>query len=156
MSTLHEQEEHDGSADATDDRRPLRGEATARPWDQGNGGPQAQHIESGRELTLPPTYIDHEKRIVMTNQFAATPSISTLDPWRDMTVQVTFRTVDPIHSTEVVIDPYPTDDGCLLQLLDATITRLRAYREALLEAEEEDREPLPASARPVPWYAWGR
>lgn len=156
MSTQHEQEEHDGSADAAGDRRSRCGAATARPWDQGNGGPQAQHTEGGRELTLPPICIDHEKEIVMTNHSAVTPSISTLDPWRDMTVQIMFRTVDPIHSTEVVVDPYPTDDGCLLQLLDATITRLRAYREALLEAEEEDREPLPASARPVPWYAWGR
>ncbi len=153
MSAQHEQEEHNGPTDAAGHCRSRYGAATAR---QGNRGPQAQHIEDGRELSLPPTSIDYEKRIVMTIQNAATPSISTLDPWRDMTVHVTFRTVDPINSTEIVVDPYPSDDGCLLQLLDVTITRLRAYREALIEAEEEDREPLPASARPVPRHAWGR
>jgi len=91
----------------------------------------------------------------MTIQTAATPSISPLDPWRDITVHVTFKTIDPITSTEIVVDPYP-DDDCLLHLLDAAITRLQAYREALIEAEEEDRGPLPTPTLPVPWHAWGR
>jgi len=92
----------------------------------------------------------------MTTRIAATSSVSVLDPWRDVTVHVTFRTIDPINVTEIVVDPHPTDNGCLLQLLDAAIIRLGAYREALIEAEEEDRGPLPAPAPSVPWSAWGR
>jgi len=156
MSTRHEQETHDGPADTTEDRRPWWCASAVRSWDQGNGGPEAQHTKDGRECQLPPIGIDHEKEIVMTIQNAATPSISTLDPWRDVTVHVTFKTSDPMNITEIAVDPYPTDNGCLLQLLDAAIIRLGAYREALIEAEEEDRGPLPAPAPSVPWSAWGR
>jgi len=144
----------------TQTRRAIVGPGTARPppgpGTKPGDGPQAQQTKDGRELTLPSIGINHEKRIVMTIQTAATPSISPLDPWCDVTVHVTFKTIDPITSTEIVVDPYPADDDCLLHLLDAAITRLQAYREALIEAEEEDRGPLPAPTLPVPWHAWGR
>ncbi len=92
----------------------------------------------------------------MTTRIAATSSVSVLDPWRDVTVHVTFRTIDPINVTEIVVDPDPSSDGCLLQLIDAAITRLQAYREAFMRAEEDDTGSLPPPALPVPWHAWGR
>ncbi len=92
----------------------------------------------------------------MTTRIAATPSVSVLDPWRDVTVHVTFRTIDPITVTEIVVAPDPRSDGCLLQLIDAAITRLQAYREAFMRAEKDDVGSLPPTALPVPWHAWGR
>ncbi len=103
-----------------------------------------------------PTHQTNDEEYTMTTHIAATPSVSHLDPWRDVTVQVTFKTVDPITMTEIVVDPDPSSDGCLLQLIDAAITRLRAYREAFTRAEKDDAGSRPPTALPVPWYAWGR
>ncbi len=89
----------------------------------------------------------------MTTLAAAIPSIGVLDAWHDVTVHVTFKTSDPTTLTDVVIEPDPEDNGCLLQLLDAAITRLIVYRDAFIDAEAEDAAPTPL---PMPWYAWGR
>ncbi len=73
----------------------------------------------------------------------------------DVSVTATFRPRDPIGATEVVASLALPDDAALLNLLDATITRLIAYRDAYQQAMDADpapvRAPLPL---PVPWYAW--
>ncbi len=73
----------------------------------------------------------------------------------DVSVTTTFRPRDPIGATEVVASLALPDDAALLNLLDATITRLIAYRDAYQQAMDADpapvRAPLPL---PVPWYAW--
>jgi hypothetical protein len=90
---------------------------------------------------------------------ASIPSIpprpaSALDDG-DVSVTATFRPRDPIGATEVVASLALPDDAALLNLLDATITRLIAYRDAYQQAMDADpapaRAPLPL---PVPWYAW--
>ncbi len=83
----------------------------------------------------------------------------------DVSVTATFCPHDPIGSTEVVASLDLPDDTALLNLLDATITRLIAYRDAYQQAmtandqpaREEDADPAPVRAPrplPVPWYAW--
>ena len=86
----------------------------------------------------------------------APSSIDVLDPWHDVTVHVTFKTVDPHGLTEVVIDPEPRGDGLLLQLVDAAIARLVVYRNAFIDAEDGDTGSLPPTPLPEPWYGWGR
>jgi hypothetical protein len=46
----------------------------------------------------------------------------------DVTVSATFTPTDPVGSTEVLIMPEPATIGAVLELLDAAIVRLRAYR----------------------------
>ncbi len=83
----------------------------------------------------------------------------------DVSVTATFRPLDPIGSTEVVASIDLPDATGLLTLLDATIARLTAYRDAYRQAMtendqpviEEDANPAPVRAPlplPVPWYAW--
>jgi len=75
----------------------------------------------------------------------------------DVSVTTTFRPLDPLGSTEVVASLALPDDAALLNLLDATITRLTAYRDAYQQAITEDADPAPVRAPlplPVPWYAW--
>ena len=75
----------------------------------------------------------------------------------DMSVTTTFRPHDPLGSTEVVASLDLPDDTALLNLLDATIARLIAYRDAYQQAMTEDADPAPVRAPlplPVPWYAW--
>ncbi len=83
----------------------------------------------------------------------------------DIAVTATFRPRDPIGATEVVASIDLPDDAALLNLLDATITRLIAYRDTYRQAMTENDQPVrdedaaPAPARaplplPVPWYAW--
>jgi len=73
----------------------------------------------------------------------------------DVSVAITFRPLSPIGSTEVLTSPDPLDDTGVLNLLDATITRLTVYRDAFRQAMSEDRDaappPLPL---PTPWHAW--
>jgi len=75
----------------------------------------------------------------------------------DVSITTTFRPHDPIGSTEVVASLDLPDDATLLTLLDATIARLIAYRDAYQQAMTEDADPAPVRAPlplPVPWYAW--
>jgi len=83
----------------------------------------------------------------------------------DVSVTATFRPLDPIDATEVVASLALPDDAVLLTLLDATIARLIAYRDAYHQAmttndqpvRDEDADPAPLRAPlplPVPWYAW--
>jgi len=82
-----------------------------------------------------------------------------------VSVTATFRPHDPIGSTEVVASIDLPDDTALLNLLDTTIARLIAYRDAYQQAMTANDQPLmdgdadPAPVRaplplPVPWYAW--
>jgi len=103
------------------------------------------------------------------------PAIALYDG--DVSVTVTFCPLDPLDATEVVASldlPDATevvasldlpDDTGLLNLLDTTITRLIAYRNAYQQAmaandqpaRAEDTDPAPVRAPlplPVPWYAW--
>lgn len=89
----------------------------------------------------------------MTSQTAATSSVPALDLWRDVTIHTTFRAVDPIGLTEVVVEPEPDDDGVLLHTLDAAITRLITYRNAFLAAAAEDSASTPL---PMPRDSWGQ
>ncbi len=75
----------------------------------------------------------------------------------DVSITTTFRPHDPIGATEVVTSLDLPDDAALLNLLDATIARLIAYRDAYHQAMTEDADPAPVRAPlplPVPWYAW--
>jgi len=75
----------------------------------------------------------------------------------DISVTATFRPLDPIGATEVVASLALPDDTALLNIRDATIARLTAYRDAYQQAMTEDTDPAPARAPlplPVPWYAW--
>jgi len=75
----------------------------------------------------------------------------------DVSVTATFRPRDPLGATEVVASLDLPDDAALLTLLDATIARLTAYRNAYHQAMTEDADPAPVRAPlplPVPWYAW--
>ena len=75
----------------------------------------------------------------------------------DVSVTATFRPRDPLGATEVVASLDLPDDAALLTLLDATIARLIAYRDAYQQAMTEDADPAPVrSPLPlsVPWYAW--
>ncbi len=75
----------------------------------------------------------------------------------DVSVTATFRPHDPIDATEVVASLDLPDDTALLNLLDATIARLSAYRDAYQQAIDADADPAPVRAPlplPVPWYAW--
>ncbi len=75
----------------------------------------------------------------------------------DVSVTATFRPHDPIDATEVVVSPDLPDATALLTLLDATIARLIAYRDAYQQAMDDDADPAPVRAPlplPVPWYAW--
>lgn len=81
---------------------------------------------------------------------AVTPSIApALDAWSDVTVAATFKTCDAIGLTEVAIDPEPVSESCYLQILDAAIRRLIAYRDAYCAAEAEDAAPI---RLPMPWH----
>lgn len=92
----------------------------------------------------------------MTTSAVASSIAGALDAWSDVTVAATFTTSDPIDCTEVVIDPEPLTESCYLQLIDAAIRRLVAYRDAFIAAEEADTGVLPPTPLPVPWYGWGR
>ncbi len=82
----------------------------------------------------------------------------------DVSVTVTFRPLGPIGATEVVASIALPDDTGFLTLLDATITRLIAYRDAYQQAMTENDYPVmeevaatvppPPLPLPVPWYAW--
>jgi len=76
----------------------------------------------------------------------------------DVSVTATFRPLDPLDATEVVASLALPDDAALLNLLDTTIARLIAYRDAYRQAmADEDADPAPLRAPlplPVPWYAW--
>jgi hypothetical protein len=91
------------------------------------------------------------------------PAIALYDG--DVSVTVTFCPLDPLDATEVVASLDLPDDTGLLNLLDTTITRLIAYRNAYQQAmaandqpaRAEDTDPAPVRAPlplPVPWYAW--
>ncbi len=83
------------------------------------------------------------------------PAVALYD--RDVSVTATFRPLDPLGSTEVVASLDPPDATALLNLLDTTIARLIAYRDAYQQAMTEDTDPAPVRAPlplPVPWYAW--
>jgi len=75
----------------------------------------------------------------------------------DVSITTTFRPPDPIGVTEVVASLDLPGDAALLTLLDATIARLIAYRDAYRQAMTEDADPTPVRAprpRPVPRDAW--
>jgi len=83
------------------------------------------------------------------------PTIALYDG--DVSITTTFRPHDPIGATEVVASLDLPDDAALLILLDATIARLIAYRDAYQQAMTADADPVPVRAPlplPVPWYAW--
>jgi hypothetical protein len=66
----------------------------------------------------------------------------------DVTVSATFTPTDPVGSTEVLITPEPATTSGVLELLDAAIVRLLAYRDGYRAASEKDAGP----AFPAPWY----
>ena len=74
----------------------------------------------------------------------------------DVSVTATFRPHDPIGSTQVSTSIDLLDDDALLNLLDATIARLTAYRGAYQGTRDEDAAtvPPPPLPLPTPWYAW--
>jgi len=91
------------------------------------------------------------------------PAVALYDG--DVSVTATFRPLDPIDATEVVASLDLPDDAGLLTLLDTTIARLIAYRDAYQQAMaandqpvmDADADPAPVRAPlplPVPWYAW--
>jgi len=83
------------------------------------------------------------------------PAVALYDG--DVSVTATFRPLDPLNATEVVASLDLPDDTALLNLLDTTIARLTAYRDAFHQAMSEDADPAPARAPlplPTPWYAW--
>lgn len=68
----------------------------------------------------------------------------------DVTVSATFTPTDPVGSTEVLITPEPATTSGLLELLDAAILRLRAYRDGYKAASEKDA----MRVLPAPWSRW--
>ncbi len=82
----------------------------------------------------------------------------------DVHVTTTFRPCAPVGSTEVSTSLDALDDTAMLNLLDATITRLIAYRDAYQQAMAENDQPVieedaatvppPPLPLPTPWYAW--
>ena len=68
----------------------------------------------------------------------------------DVIVTATFHPTDPIGATEVVITPEPATHARVLDLLDAAIVRLLAYRDGYKTASDKDAAPL----FPAPWYGW--
>jgi len=81
----------------------------------------------------------------------------------DVHITATFRPRSPIGATEVTTSLAPLDDTALLTLLDSTITRLIAYRDAYQQAMAENDQPAmeedtatvpPPLPLPTPWYAW--
>ena len=75
----------------------------------------------------------------------------------NVSITTTFRPHDPLGATEVVASLDLPDDTGLLNLLDTTITRLIAYRNAYQQAMTDDVDPAPIRAPlplPTPWYAW--
>ncbi len=91
------------------------------------------------------------------------PAVALYDG--DISVTATFRPHDPIAATEVSASLDLPDDTALLNLLDTTIARLIAYRDAYQQAMTandqpvmgDDADPAPVRAPlplPVPWYAW--
>ena len=66
----------------------------------------------------------------------------------EVAVSATFTSTDPIGSTEVLIIPEPATTSGVLELLDAAIIRLLAYRDGYKAAGEKDAAPL----FPAPWY----
>jgi len=91
------------------------------------------------------------------------PAVALYDG--DVSVTATFTLDAPIDSTEVVASIDLPDDTALLNLLDTTITRLIAYRDAYRQAMAENDQPVmngdadPTLLRaplllPVPWYVW--
>jgi len=75
----------------------------------------------------------------------------------DVSVTATFTPDAPIGSTQVVASIDLPDDTALLNLLDTTIARLTAYRDAYRQAMDEDADPAPIRAPlplPTPRYAW--
>jgi len=91
------------------------------------------------------------------------PAVALYDG--DVSVTATFRPLDPLDATEVVASLDLPDATALLNLLDTTIARLTAYRDAYQQAMtandqpvmDDDADPTPARAPrplPVPWYAW--
>jgi len=75
----------------------------------------------------------------------------------DISVTATFRPHDPLDATEVVASLDLPDATALLNLLDTTIARLTAYRDAYQQAMTDDVDPAPVRTPlplPVPWYAW--
>jgi len=89
-----------------------------------------------------------------TQAAATTPSIPPLvivaHDDDDVTVTATFHPTDPIGATEVVITPEPASHARVLDLLDAAIVRLLAYRDGYKTASDKDTTPL----FPAPWYGW--
>jgi hypothetical protein len=82
----------------------------------------------------------------------ARASICALDDWRDYSVRITFRPVDPLGVVEVVIDPEPSDDRRLMRLVEAAIVRLMTYRRDFLAAAAEDAAiPYCGSTVPSVW-----
>ncbi len=91
----------------------------------------------------------------MKTQAAATaPSIPPLvivaHDDGDVTVTATFHPTGPIGATEVIITPDPATHARVLDLLDAAIVRLLAYRDGYKTASDKDAAPL----FPAPWYGW--
>jgi hypothetical protein len=66
----------------------------------------------------------------------------------DVTVSATFTPTDPVGATEVLITPEPATTCGVLELLDAAIVRLLAYRDGYRAASEKDAAPV----LPAPWY----
>jgi len=85
----------------------------------------------------------------MITQTAATPSVLSLDAYRDTAIRIAFRLADPIGLTEVAVEPDPSDNAQLLQLIEAALLRLAAYRRDFIEAAAEDAidAPLPLPRR---------
>ena len=82
----------------------------------------------------------------------------------DVSLTATFRPHDPIAATEVSASLDLPDDTALLNLLDTTIARLIAYRDAYQQAMTandqpvmgDDADPAPVRAprpQPLPRYA---
>lgn len=63
---------------------------------------------------------------------------------QEVSITMTFRPVDLLGLTEVVIDPEPLDQQALLELLEQAQQRLHVYCAAYAEAADADgRTPVP-------------